>query len=208
MKFSVIMPSRLQIYPSAAKERDRKLLRAINSVIKQTFTDWELHVIADGCQLTKDLVTNQITDERLNLWYIEHKKLWSGRPRNMGIENAKGEWIIYLDIDDIYGDNHLQIVSDNLCNFDWVWFDDIRYRPKLDYWYNNDCDIHTIGRHGTSNIAHKRNMDVFWDENGKYAHDYHFVKKLLKFKNGGKIITPEYYVCHIPGTGNSGGYDL
>ena len=170
------MPSRLQPYPGAASERDRKLIRAIQSCLKQTFSDWEILIIADGCLETIGIVTEFIEDERVKLMKVEHKKLWSGRPRNTGIENAKGEWLTYLDIDDIYGENHLQIINDNLGGFDWVWFDDIRYRSRLDYWYNNDCDIHIIGRHGTSNIAHKRELNVFWDEEGKYAHDYHFVQ--------------------------------
>ena len=203
MKFSIIMPSRLQPYPGAASERDRKLIRAIQSCLKQTFSDWEILIIADGCLETIGIVTEFIEDERIKLMKVEHQKLWSGRPRNTGIENAKGEWLTYLDIDDIYGENHLQTINDNLANFDWVWYDDIRYRPRLDYWYENSCDIHVMGRHGTSNITHKRELNVFWDEDGKYAHDFHFVQKLLKFKNGGKIPTPEYYVCHIPGV-----YDL
>ena len=202
------MASRLENYPSSAKDKEGKLLRAVNSVIKQTFEDWELHVVADGCQKTVEIIQGNVEDARVHLWKIEHVRLWSGRPRNTGIEQAKGEWIIYLDIDDIYGENHLQVVCNGLANYDWVWFNDVRYRPKDDFWFENACDIHTLGRHGTSNIAHKKSLNVFWDENGKYAHDFHFVRKLLAFKNGGKIGTPEYYVCHIPGTQNSGGYDL
>jgi glycosyltransferase involved in cell wall biosynthesis len=207
MKFSVIMPSRLDDYASAAKDREAKLIRAVNSVVAQTFPDWELNIVSDGCQKTVDLIQNNVTDERVRLWKIEQGKLWSGRPRNTGIEQANGEWITYLDIDDIYGENHLKIVSEGLNGFDWIWFNDIRYRNKLDYWYENYCDINQVGRHGTSNIAHKRSLEVFWDEKGKYSHDFYFVQKLLKFKNMAKITTPEYFVCHIPGTVNSGGYD-
>lgn len=207
MKFSVIMASRIVDYPGSAHNKEQKLLRAVNSIIRQKFTDWELHIIADGCQKTVELIQENIKDANIHLWKVEYKKLWSGRPRNTGIENANGDWIIYLDIDDIYGENHLNIVNSGLANYDWVWFDDIRYRPRLDYWYVNPCDIHTLGRHGTSNVAHKRELIVSWDLDGKYAHDFYFAQKLLKFKNGGKIATPEYFVCHVPGTPNSGGYD-
>lgn len=208
MKFSVIMPSRLQIYPNSARNKDGKLLRAINSVIGQTLEDWELHIIADGCRDTIDIVQNNVKDKRIHLWKITHTKLWSGRPRNTGIEQASGDWIIYLDNDDIYGENHLQIVNDGIANYDWIWYNDIRFNPRDNNWYENSCDIHTLGRHGTSNVAHRRNLGIFWDEDGKYAHDFHFVRKLLKIKNVGKISTPEYYVCHVPGSQNSGGYDL
>lgn len=208
MRFSVVMASRLASYPSAGKEREKKLLRAVNSVLSQTFDDWELLIVADGCPKTIELVSEFIDDERVNLWEVEHKKLWSGVPRNTGIGQAKGEWIIYLDNDDLYGEHHLEIVNKGLRDYDWVWFDDIRYRERLGYWYVNPCNIHQIGKHGTSNIAHKRSLDVLWDVEGKYAHDYHFVRKLLVFKNGGKIEAPEYYVCHIPGVNGKGGYDV
>lgn len=201
MKFSVIMPSRLADYPSAAKNRDVKLIRAVNSVIKQTFEDWELHIIADGCQKTIDIVQTTLKDTRIHLWKIEHKKLWAGGPRNKGITEALGEWIIYLDNDDIYGENHLEIVNEGLADYDWVWYNDIRYRK--DFWYENQCDIHILGKHGTSNVAHKRSLGLLWPEEGKYSHDYVFARQLLDYKNGGRINTPEYYVCHVPGV-----YDL
>lgn len=207
MKFSVVIPSYLGPYPSAARDRDKKLPRAIQSCLNQTFTDFEVHVIADGCQQSFD-IASQFTDPRLHVWKIERKKLWSGYPRNKGIDEAKGEYIIYLDIDDIYGENHLQIVASGLGNYDWVWYDDIRYNLRDDFWFENRCDIRQVGKHGTSNICHKTELGMRWDEDGKYAHDYYFVQKLLSNTNFIKIATPEYYVCHIPGTGASGGYDV
>ncbi|MEN6568993.1 MAG: glycosyltransferase family A protein [Rikenellaceae bacterium] len=208
MKFSIVMASRLEFYPGAASNRDAKLIRAINSVINQTYEDWELHVIADGCQKTIDIVQSNVKDLRLHLWKVAHTKLWSGRPRNKGIEEAQGEFIVYLDIDDVYGKDHLKIIAQNLNAYDWVWYNDFRYRNKTDYWYENHCNINKAGAHGTSNICHKRNLNVFWNENDKYAHDYNFVRKLIPFSNNSKIITPEYYCCHVPGNGISGGYDI
>jgi glycosyltransferase involved in cell wall biosynthesis len=207
-QFSVIMPSRLADYAGAAQNREQKLLRAIGSVIMQTFKDWELNIVADSCEKTIELVQKFVKDERVNLWSIEHTKLWSGRPRNTGIVNATGEWIVYLDIDDVYGENHLKIISEGLGKYDWVYFDDFRYIPKLENWFKNPCDINRLGKHGTSNVCHKRSLNVLWEEQGKYSHDHIFVQKLLRFKNSAKINTPEYYVCHVPGTKNSGAYDI
>lgn len=207
-KFSVIMPSRLAMYVNAASNRDMKLIRAINSVIAQTFTDWELHVVADGCERTIKLVQANVADERVRLWSVEHKKLWAGTPRNTGIAMAEGEWIIYLDIDDVWGERHLEIINTQLNGYDWVWYNDIRYKTRLEVWYENLCDIRRLGKHGTSNIAHKKSCGVYWEENGRYSHDYVFVQQLARLPNGAKIKTPQYFVCHIPGTKTSGAYDL
>ena len=202
MKFSVVMPSYLAPYAGAASNREGKLIRAVNSVISQSFPDWELHVVADGCKQTMEIM-EQFTDERVKTWYINHKKLWSGAPRNKGIEEAKGEWIIYLDIDDLYGDDHLKKVAEGLGNYNWVWYNDIRWHPRFKVWFDNPCNIKVLSQHGTSNICHKVRM--LWDEEGRYAHDFFFVKKLRQNPNYTKISTPEYYVAHLPGRG---GYDL
>jgi glycosyltransferase involved in cell wall biosynthesis len=199
MKFSIVMASLLESYPNAAKNREKKILRAINSVQQQTFRDFEIIVVADGCQRTMNLVE----DTGVKSFLIPRSRLWTGGPRNKGIEEAQGEYIVYLDIDDVFGENHLKGIAEGLANYDWVWFNDIRYAPKQGIWYENPCDIIKIGRHGTSNICHKK-MNVKWDHPG-YAHDYYFVQKLRQNTNYAKIECGEYYVCHIPGRE---GYDL
>lgn len=203
MKFSVVMASRMVPYAGCAKDREGKLLRAIQSVYNQTFTSWELHIVSDGCQRTIDIVKDSVEGTNTHLWSIEHTKLWSGRPRNTGIDNAAGEYIIYLDNDDFYGARHLELVNDRIDSLDWAWYNDYRYHPKSGGWFENDCDIHVLGRHGTSNVCHKTSLGLRWDEDGRYAHDYVFCQKLLAYKNGGRISTPEYFVAHIPGV-----YDL
>jgi glycosyltransferase involved in cell wall biosynthesis len=216
MKFSVILPSFLGPYRTAAKDRDKKILRAVNSVLSQTFQDFEVIVIADGCEQTVEIM-QQVVDQRVSTYLIPKSKIWSGEPRNAGLEKSKGDYIVYLDIDDVFGYGHLQNISDQLNDYDWVWFNDVRYNPKFNaklpvsdenvMWYENPCDISIIGRHGTSNICHKRSMPARWDHVG-YAHDYYFVLQLKQSKNFTKINGGEYYVAHVPGGEGSGGYDL
>lgn len=113
MKISVITPSFLGNYPGAASRRDEKIVRAVDSVIAQTFHDWELWVVADGCDQTMEIM-QRYNDPRVHSIKISKSKIWSGTPRNTGIDNATGEYIVYLDIDDYYGDNHLATIYDNL----------------------------------------------------------------------------------------------
>jgi glycosyltransferase involved in cell wall biosynthesis len=202
MRFSIIIPSYLGEYRNAAKDRERKIFRAIHSVLKQIFQDFEIIVVADGCTKTVELV-EEIEDKRISCIYIGKAKLWSGIPRNVGIESAQGEYITYLDIDDLFGVNHLEKINEGLRSFDWVWFDDIRFNGE---WYINTCDINKSGFNGTSNICHKRTLPYRWG--GGYAHDYFFIKQLRQNKNFTKIEGPEYYVMHIPNSNIGKGYDL
>jgi glycosyltransferase involved in cell wall biosynthesis len=201
MRFSVIMASRLADYQNSAKFKDQKIARAINSVLNQSFADLELIVIADGCELTKEIVSNDFTDERLELLETEHKALFDNGPRNKGIENAKGEFILYCDIDDYWGTEHLSIINRNLNSLDWVYYNDIILRAGQ--WVERPCNIRQKGQCGTSNICHANKLNVKWDRPG-YSHDYFFLRKLTAFSKHKKIETPEYFVCHMPG---GAGYD-
>src|SRR5262245_33280431 len=75
--------------------------RAIESVIAQTFSDYEIVVIDDGS--TDDTVerVEALSLERLRL--IRHdRNRGAAAARNTGIRAARGRWIAFLDSDDIW----------------------------------------------------------------------------------------------------------
>jgi glycosyltransferase involved in cell wall biosynthesis len=56
MRFSIIVASNLGNYASnLAKDRDKKIVRMIESVMVQTFQDFELIIVADGCEKTIEI---------------------------------------------------------------------------------------------------------------------------------------------------------
>lgn len=73
--------------------------RTIDSVISQTYFEWELIVIDDGSNDGSNQVVEQYTfDERIHYIYKSNGGVSSAR--NMGIQMAKGEWLLYIDADD------------------------------------------------------------------------------------------------------------
>lgn len=72
--------------------------RMINSVLNQTYEDWELVIIDDGSADNTQEVVSGFNDSRIQYF----KKENSGAPhsRNIGVAKAKGEYIIFLDSDD------------------------------------------------------------------------------------------------------------
>ncbi|WP_295799415.1 glycosyltransferase [Mucilaginibacter sp.] len=90
---SVIMP---------AFNAGQFIAEAVDSVIKQTFTGWELIIVNDGSTDDTQAIAERYVagDARIRLVKQQNKKLSAAR--NTGIANAKGEWVAFLDADDFW----------------------------------------------------------------------------------------------------------
>lgn len=97
--FRVDMPSVSVIIPTY--NRASILPRAIDSVLSQTFEDFELLVVDDGSNDRTLTVLDSYDDERLRV--ITHgTNKGANVARNTGIEHANGEFIAFLDSDDTW----------------------------------------------------------------------------------------------------------
>jgi teichuronic acid biosynthesis glycosyltransferase TuaG len=76
----------------------------INSVLKQTFEDWELLIINDcSTDTTASIVEEYIQrDPRIELINLSKNMGAPAGPRNLGVKKARGQWIAFLDSDDIW----------------------------------------------------------------------------------------------------------
>jgi len=96
-KVSVIIPA----YNALAY-----LPETVESVFKQTFSDWELLIIDDGSSDGTGAWATQITDSRVTV--IFQKNQGSSVARNTGITAAKGDYIGLLDADDLWEPTKLE----------------------------------------------------------------------------------------------------
>lgn len=97
---SVILPS---------YNRKKLLERAINSVINQSFKEWELIVVDDGStDDTFDLVKSyqKLFD---NIRYLRHSNRKLPLSLNVGIQASCGEYVTFLGSDDEYLNDHLKL---------------------------------------------------------------------------------------------------
>jgi glycosyltransferase involved in cell wall biosynthesis len=190
---SVVMASYLGEYRKAAKDREKKIIRAVKSVLNQTIPV-ELVLIADGCEKTVEIISREFSGQ-VNGYWIDKQPMWSGRPRNVGIGKAQNDIICYCDIDDHLEKDHCEKIYNNFSG-DWVWFDDLIYRQGA--WIPRKCNIEKKGMCGTSNLAHKK--IALWLEKDTYAHDWNFIYKLKRASKNYKYIGHGgYCVAHIPG---------
>lgn len=89
---SVIMPS----YNTAPYIEE-----TIQSVLNQTYTNWELIIVDDCSTDNTDEVLETIKDDRIR-YFKNEKNSGAAVSRNKALREAKGQWIAYLDSDDIW----------------------------------------------------------------------------------------------------------
>ena len=98
MKVSVI----LCVY-----NEEKFVRKAIESILNQSLTNFEFIIVNDGStDNTLDIITSY-DDERIRL--INQSNMGLGASRNMAIELARGEYVMFIDGDDWFGGDALEI---------------------------------------------------------------------------------------------------
>lgn len=95
--FSVVIP----LY-----NKEKTISITVESVLSQTFENFEIIIVNDGSKDKGPLFVQEIHDPRITLIHQENKGVSTSR--NRGIEKAHGEYIAFLDGDDIWEKNHLE----------------------------------------------------------------------------------------------------
>ena len=99
MQISVIVP----VYNS-----EKILRRCIDSILAQTFTDFELLLVNDGSTDFSGIICDEYAkkDTRVRVFHKENGGVSSAR--NLGLDNALGKWIVFCDSDDCVFPNWLE----------------------------------------------------------------------------------------------------
>lgn len=116
---SVIMPS----YNTATF-----ILESVRSVCNQTYTNWELIIVDDHSTDNTDEILKTIHDDRI---HILKNKINSGAAisRNIALKEAKGEWIAFLDSDDLWMpeklEHQISFMKKNGYDFSYTNYEEI-----------------------------------------------------------------------------------
>jgi glycosyltransferase involved in cell wall biosynthesis len=108
LRFSVVIP---------AYNSEEFLSRCLNSILKQNYKDYEIIVVNDG---SKDETKNilDIFEERHPSIKIIHKENGGvSEARNVGLDNASGEYILFIDADDYIIDGYFEYINNCIKKF-------------------------------------------------------------------------------------------
>ena len=144
MKISIIIPN----YNKADF-----IGETLNSLISQTYVNWEAIIVDDGSTDDSKKIIEKYadSDKRINHIFLEKSKNGGSFCRNVGLNNASGQFVIFLDSDDILStvnlNTRLQYVSDNFNKYDaWVFpmslfRETVEDSPDLPFWKPLDNNL-------------------------------------------------------------------
>jgi len=91
----------------ATYNRSNVLIYAIQSVLRNTFEEWELIVVGDACTDDTAEVVLAFNDPRIRFINLERNIGEQSGPNNAGFQQARGRYIAYLNHDDLWLPQHL-----------------------------------------------------------------------------------------------------
>ncbi len=95
---------------------ERYLENCLNSIIHQSFTDFELILINDGSTDDSEKIILKFHQQYSFIKYISQNNLGQGTARNKGIEIAQGKYFWFIDSDDTIPENALTSIYKELTN--------------------------------------------------------------------------------------------
>lgn len=121
-----------------AFNEEKYIRKAIESILTQTLSDFELIVVNDGSTDSTLDIINGFDDERITV--INQENSGPGASRNRALELANGEYIMYLDGDDWYREDALEIAYNEAKSkdTDFTFYQMINYDDKTGEIYEND----------------------------------------------------------------------
>ena len=100
-KISVIVP----VYNS-----EKYLSEALRSLEEQTFKNFEVVIVNDGSTDGSDKIIEKFIEKNRNFKLINQKNMGPGCAKNTGIKYSTGEYVTFLDSDDFFAPNFLEVL--------------------------------------------------------------------------------------------------
>lgn len=102
MKYSVIIP----VY-----NVEDKLRRCLDSLIRQSYTDYEVILVNDGSTDNSATVCQEYADNFAHILYVNKINGGASSARNVGLELASGKYVLFIDSDDYIEDNYFSTLD-------------------------------------------------------------------------------------------------
>jgi glycosyltransferase involved in cell wall biosynthesis len=185
--------------------RSDLLIEAMNSVFAQTYRPIELIVVDDGStddtkQVVQDWGNKNVSDDKFKLSYLHQNNAGVSVARNLGLVNSQGEFIQFLDSDDLLLPEKLNTHVKKLIeykNIDVVYSalyveefgkKSVQYPPDLE---TNPVPSEAVsGGLSTMSAVYRRAVLVAagpWDEEICWTEDWEYAARVMVYVRGAKL---------------------
>lgn len=181
-----------------AYNAEKLIGQTIQSVVNQTFTNWEL-IIVDDCSTDETLRVARSwaeSDSRIIVKTVDRNFGGPAGPRNVGVESASGKFVAFLDADDIWHPRKLElqikVLQDQNVDFVCSKMRDFTSEEDLEFVKVDSFEVETVSfgqqslraRIPTSSVVARRELlraHPFREDIGyKAVEDYHCWLRLLQ----------------------------
>ena len=198
------------------------LERCVESILKQTYTNFELLLIDDGSTDQSGALCDQLASKNENIKVFHIKNAGVSNARNIGIQHSRGEWITFIDSDDFITPDYLETLISVVDSDDSIGFSIARlhhikngqitelpvFSGKEEKWSTEQTMRELLTTSKTSFFPVAKLFKKQLIENFRFSTDYHLAEDalfltevLLETKcNSVFIDKPIYYYDHREGS--------
>jgi glycosyltransferase involved in cell wall biosynthesis len=117
MQFSIIIP----VYNA-----ENTLKRCLDSILNQSYNNYEIILVNDGSKDNSENICLNYSNQYKNVKYVKKENGGASSARNKGIDEANGDYILFVDSDDYVDSNYFDVLKDNciedgLAIFTYTW---------------------------------------------------------------------------------------
>ena len=189
-----------------AYNAEKCIVRAVNSVLAQTYSNFELLIIDDGSSDQTANICEKLERNNARIKLIKNKHGGLANSRNTGISFAKGKYIAFLDSDDEYEPEFLSKMligitkNDSeicICGYTSIY---AKYNEISNCLKNEEYKVYNkkqltrallkgeISSHSWNKIYSRRIIDILHYPNDKYYEDVFVMNDLIQKVNSAAVI--------------------
>lgn len=204
------------------------LPRCIDSVVRQTYEDWELLLVDDGSKDSSGSICDRYAERDTRIRVIHNQNQGPAASRESGIKNTESEFVMFVDSDDWLDENILQTMYQQMEKADvgivCCVFKNINQKGKvshpqmfseeyIDCQTAEDCIYHMhhtrylTGSPCTKLFRRELFQDINFHGNVTIGEDYAMIVQLVEKAERVRIIPEELYYRYVrKGSISHGGY--
>ncbi|WP_215147074.1 glycosyltransferase family 2 protein [Exiguobacterium sp. s91] len=204
---SIIMP---------AYNSEKSLNTAIDSIINQSYSNWELIIVDDFSKdNTNKIIDDCIKKDKRIKKIVNVRNKGAAFSRNIAIKESKGKWIAFLDSDDYWHEKKLEIQTNYMLKNNYYFtFTNTRYITDQKVSFNkkfnipNSVDFKKLRKHNviacSSVIIDKKILQYNFIEKNDIHEDYLLWLKILNDGNRAYSIDEELLIYRLSKNSKSG----